>query len=84
MNSGAQPREEHPRPAGKGGAAVNATIELERDRRHRLRWWTWAVLPLGLLSPREGSGVLTMIDRVTQFRRDGHEPVRSTRPSEGP
>jgi hypothetical protein len=37
MNSGAQPPEEPSEESGQGGATVNATIELERDRRHRLR-----------------------------------------------
>jgi len=57
MNSGAQPPESNPRTAGQEGATVNATIKLERDRRHRLRRWTLAVLSVSLLWPREGGQV---------------------------
>jgi hypothetical protein len=70
MNSGTQPPEEPSQDSGgQGGATVNATIGLERDCRHRLRWWTLAVVPVSLLWPREGrSGVPTMIGRVTQVQ----------------
>jgi hypothetical protein len=32
---------------------VNATIGLERDRRHPLRWWTLAARSVSLMRPRE-------------------------------
>jgi hypothetical protein len=54
MNSGAQPPEEPSEDSGQGGATVNATIELERDRRHRLRWWTPEVLSVSPLWPPAG------------------------------
>lgn len=47
---------------------MNATIGLERDRRHRLRWLALAVLPVSLLWRARGSGVQTVIDRVTQVQ----------------
>ncbi len=58
MNSGTQPRETQVEDSGgEGGATVDATIGLERDRRHRLRRWTWAVVPVSPLWPREGGQV---------------------------
>jgi hypothetical protein len=53
MNSQVPQRPEPSEGADKGGAAVTATIGLERDHRHRLRWWTGAVVPVSRLWPHE-------------------------------
>jgi hypothetical protein len=69
MNSGTQPPEEPSEDSGARRSHGDATVKLERDCRHRLRWWTLAVVPVSLLWPREGrSGVPTMIGRVTQVQ----------------
>ena len=57
MNSQVRQRPEPSEGAGKGGAAVTAAIGLERDRRHRLRWWTLAVRPVSLPWPHKAGQV---------------------------
>jgi hypothetical protein len=48
--------QEPPEGAGKGRAAVTATIELGRDRRGWLRWWTLAVLLVSCCGRVRGQG----------------------------
>ncbi len=69
MNRGALPPEEPSEGSGARRSHGDATAGFGRDRRYRLRWRTWAVVPVSLLWPGEGGQVFrTMIGRVTRVQ----------------